>query len=72
MERIKNYLAFIDRQLTLSNNNNNKKSLPAETKIYFLLESINTMSSRLIMKIEKNINWAIIVWSNTKFSEPKL
>ena len=33
---------------------------------------INTMSSRLVMRIEKNINLGIISWSNTKFSERTL
>ena len=30
---------------------------------------INTISSREVMRIEKNINHGIISWSNTKFSE---
>ena len=34
--------------------------------------NINTMSSRLVMRIEKNINLGIISWSNTKFSERTL
>ena len=31
--------------------------------------NINTVSSRQVMRIEKNINNGIISWSNTKFSE---
>ena len=31
--------------------------------------NINTISSRQVMRIEKNINYGIISWSNTKFSE---
>ena len=31
--------------------------------------NINTISSRQVMRIEKNINYGIICWSNTKFSE---
>ena len=33
------------------------------------LYNINTISSRQVMRIEKNINYGIISWSNTKFSE---
>ena len=39
-------------------------SLPQVTKTEFLL----TISSRQVMRIEKNINHGIISWSNTKFS----
>ena len=31
--------------------------------------NINTISSRQVMRIEKNINYGIISWSNTKFFE---
>ena len=31
--------------------------------------NINTVSSRQVMRIEKNINLGMINWSNTKFSE---
>ena len=31
--------------------------------------NINTISTRLVMRIEKNINLVIISWSNIKFSE---
>ena len=31
--------------------------------------SINTISTRQVMRIKKNINLGIISWSNTKFSE---
>ena len=31
--------------------------------------NINTISSRQVMRIEKNVNHGIISWSNTKFSE---
>ena len=31
--------------------------------------NINTISSRQVIRIEKNINHGIISWSNTKFSE---
>ena len=31
--------------------------------------NINTISSRQVMRIEKNISHGIISWSNTKFSE---
>ena len=31
--------------------------------------NIGTISSRQVMRIEKNINYGIISWSNTKFSE---
>ena len=31
--------------------------------------NIDTISSRQVMRIEKNINHGIISWSNTKFSE---
>ena len=31
--------------------------------------NINTISTRLVMRIKKNINWGIISWSHTKFSE---
>ena len=31
--------------------------------------NINTISSRQVMRMEKNINLGIISWSNTKFSE---
>ena len=31
--------------------------------------NIYTISSRQVMRIEKNINYGIISWSNTKFSE---
>ena len=31
--------------------------------------NINTISSRQVMRIEKNINYGNISWSNTKFSE---
>ena len=31
--------------------------------------NINTVSSRQVMRIEKNINYGIISWSNAKFSE---
>ena len=31
--------------------------------------NINTISSRQVMRIEKNINYGIISWSNTKFSK---
>ena len=31
--------------------------------------SVNTISSRQVMRIEKNINHGTISWSNTKFSE---
>ena len=31
--------------------------------------NVNTISSRQVMRIEKNINHGIISWSNTKFSE---
>ena len=34
--------------------------------------NINTISSRQVMRIEKNINHGIISWSNTKFSENKI
>ena len=30
---------------------------------------INTISSRIVMRLEKNINKEIISWLNTKFSE---
>ena len=30
--------------------------------------NINTISSRQVMRIEKNINWGIISWSDTNFS----
>ena len=31
--------------------------------------SINTISTRQVMKIQKDINLGIVSWSNTKFSE---
>ena len=31
--------------------------------------NINTISSRQVMRIKKNIDWGIINWSKTKFSE---
>ena len=31
--------------------------------------NINTVSTRQVMRIKKNINWGIIDWSNTKFSK---
>ena len=31
--------------------------------------NINTMSSRQVMRINKNINWGMHSWSNTKFSK---
>ena len=34
--------------------------------------NINTILSRLVMRIEENINLGIISWSNTKFSERTL
>ena len=33
--------------------------------------NINTISSRQVMRMKKNINWGIISWSNTKFSKLK-
>ena len=33
--------------------------------------NIYTISSRQVMRIEKNVNYGIISWSNTKFSELK-
>ena len=30
---------------------------------------INTISSRQVMRIEKNINEGIVTWSNSKFSK---
>ena len=44
-------------------------SLAQVTKIEFLLSNINTMSSRQVMRIEKNINHGMISWFNAKFSE---
>ena len=32
--------------------------------------NINTISSRQVMRIEKNVYHGITIWSNTKFSEP--
>ena len=29
--------------------------------------NINTVSTRQVMRINKNINWGIISWSNNKF-----
>ena len=31
--------------------------------------NINTVSSRQVMRIKKNITWGIICWSNNKFSK---
>ena len=33
------------------------------------LDTINTILSRQMMRIKKNINWGIINWCNTKFSK---
>ena len=33
------------------------------------LDTINTILSRQMMRIKKNINWGIISWCNTKFSK---
>ena len=35
-------------------------------------DKINTISTRWVMRIRKNINLGIISWSNTKFSELSL
>ena len=44
-------------------------STPTSNKDKSCPYNVNTTSTRKVMRIEKNITWGIISWSNTKFSK---
>ena len=44
--------------------------IPVSDQDRFSSYYINTISSRQVMRIKKNINCEIIGWSSTKFSKP--
>ena len=45
---------------------------PVSNREWISLDNINIISSKLVMRIKKNINHGAISWSNTKFSKTNI